>query len=33
MEDDCPDESEGELRVAVDDVLAADVDQFDLLVA
>ncbi len=33
MEDDCPDETEGELGVAVDDVLAADVDQLDLLVA
>ena len=33
MEDDGPDEPEGELGVAVDDVLAADVDQLDLLVA
>ena len=32
MEDDGPDEAEGELGVAVDDVLAADVDQLDLLV-
>ena len=32
MEDDGPDEAEGELRVAVDDVLTADVDQLDLLV-
>ena len=33
VEDDGPDEPEGELGVAVDDVLAADVDEFDLLVA
>lgn len=32
VEDDGPDEAEGELGVAVDDVLAADVDQLDLLV-
>ena len=33
MEDDGPDEPEGELGVSVDDVLPADVDQLDLLVA
>ena len=33
VEDDGPDEAEGELGVAVDDVLAADVDELDLLVA
>ena len=33
MEDDGPDEAEGELGVAVDDVLPADVDQFDFFVA
>ena len=33
VEDDGPDEAEGELGVAVHDVLAADVDQLDLLVA
>ena len=33
VEDDGPDEPEGELGVAVDDVLAADVDELDLLVA
>ena len=32
VEDDGPDEAEGELGVAVDDVLAADVDKLDLLV-
>ena len=32
VEDDGPDEAEGELGVAVHDVLAADVDQLDLLV-
>ena len=32
MEDDGPDEAEGEFGVSVDDVLAADVDQLDLLV-
>ena len=32
MEDDGPDESKRELGVPVDDVLAADVDQLDLLV-
>ena len=32
VEDDGPDEAEGELRIAVDDVLTADVDQLDLLV-
>ena len=32
VEDDGPDEAEGELGVAVDDVLAADVDELDLLV-
>ena len=33
VEDDGPDEPEGELGVSVDDVLAADVDELDLLVA
>ena len=33
VEDDGPDEPEGKFRVAVDDVLAADVDELDLLVA
>ena len=33
MQDDCPYEAEGELGVPVDDVLASDVDQLDLLVA
>ena len=33
VEDDGPDEAEGELGVAVHDVLAADVDKLDLLVA
>ena len=32
MEDDCPNEAEGELGVAVHDVLPSDVDQLDLLV-
>ena len=32
VKDDGPDEPEGELGVAVDDVLAADVDELDLLV-
>jgi len=32
VEDDGPDEAEGELGVPVHDVLAADVDQLDLLV-
>ena len=33
VEDDGPDEPEGQLGVAVDDVLAADIDELDLLVA
>ena len=33
VEDDGPDETEGQLGVAVHDVLAPDVDQLDLLVA
>ncbi len=33
VKDDGPDETEGQLGVAVDDVLAPDVDQLDLLVA
>ena len=33
VEDDGPDEPEGKFRVAVDDILAADVDEFYLLVA
>ena len=33
MQDDGPNETQGEFGVAVDDVLASDVDQFDLLVA
>ena len=33
VEDDGPDEAEGELGVAVPDVLPADVDKLDLLVA
>ena len=33
VEDDGPDEPECEFGVAVDDVLAADVDELDLLVA
>lgn len=33
VQNDGPDETEGELRVAVDDVLRPDVDQFDFLVA
>ena len=33
VQDDGPYEAEGELGVAVDNVLAADVDQLDLLVA
>ena len=32
VEDDCPNEAEGELGVAVHDVLPSDVDQLDLLV-
>ena len=32
MEDDCPNEAEGELGVAVHNVLPPDVDQLDLLV-
>ena len=32
VEDDGPDEAEGELGVAVHDVLPSDVDQLDLLV-
>lgn len=33
MQDDSPYQAEGELRVTVHDVLRADVDQFDFLVA
>ena len=33
MQDDGPNEAEGELGVSVDDVLPSDVDQLDLLVA
>ena len=32
VEDDCPNEAEGELGVAVHNVLPPDVDQLDLLV-